>query len=262
MNRETDVRQLKTVDRACRIIEYLRENDEARLSEIAEAIDLTPGTVHTYLATLESNNLIDRNDGRYRLGLEFIPIGNKVRVQTDLLRVGKEHLEKLAYEHDSIAHLSTISGRGLIILHEAVAQNAIGKEFHIRKIEQIETTIHCTAAGKAILAHLPEPEVRAIIEEIGLPKYTSHTITDIGSLMEELEEVREQGFALNDEEVTKGHRAVGAPITRDDGSIEGAISISGPANYWKDRLFREELPRSVIRSANNIEMEIHSNPML
>lgn len=262
MAHDTDSRQLKTIGRACDIIDYLKTDGRSRLSDIADELDLTPGTVHTYLATLEAHNLIDRTDGKYELGLGFVPIGNSVRVTTELLVVGKEHLARLAHKHDSIAHLSTMSDNDLIILHETVAEDSIGKEFHLRKIDKIDTTVHCTAAGKAILSQFPESKVRTIIEDRGLPQYTSNTITDVDALLEELDRIEEQGFALNDEEMIKGNRAVGAAITRDDGTVEGSISISGPANHWKEQLFREELPRSVIRSANNIEIDLHSNMVL
>lgn len=259
MAANTDGRQLKTLDRACHIIEYLEDAKKARLADVAEELDLTPGTVHTYLATLEANNIVEQTDEGYKLGLGLIPIGNSVRVRTELLAVGKEYLEKLAHEHDSIAHLSTISNRDLIILHETIAENAIGGGFHMRKVDEIDTTIHCTAAGKAILAELPESEVREILEENDLPRYTSHTITDVDVLLDELEQIEERGYALNDEEMIKGNRAVGASITRDNGSIEGAISISGPASHWKNQLFHEELPESVLRTANDIEIGLHSN---
>jgi DNA-binding IclR family transcriptional regulator len=262
MERSPDARQLKTVSRACRIIYYLHENGTARLSDIATELELTPGTVHTYLTTLEAHNLVRQTEGQYRPGLGFIPIGNRVRVATELLAVGKEHIARLAHDHNSIGHLSTITDRELIVLHETVAKKSIGKEFHLRKIDEIDVTIHCTAAGKAFLSQLPESEVRAIAEENGLPNHTSNTITDIDTLLEAVKEVDEQGFALNDEEMTKGNRAVGAPITRDDGSVEGAISISGPADYWKQELFREELPREVMSTANDIEIDLHSNAVL
>lgn len=262
MAQDTEPRQLKTIHRACGIIEYLQKNGRSRLSDIADELDLTPGTVHTYLTTLAAHNLIGRTDGKYELGLGFVPIGNSVRVTTELLAVGKEHLEQLAHKHDSIAHLSTMSGNDLIILHETIAEDSIGKEFHLRKVDKIDTTVHCTAAGKAILAQFPESTVRTVIEERGLPQYTSNTITDVDHLLDERDRIEEQGFALNDEEMIKGNRAVGTAITRDDGTVEGAISISGPANHWKEQLFHEELPRSVVRTANNIEIDLHSNIVL
>ena len=137
-------------------------------------------------------------------------------------------------------------------------ENAVGKEIHTAKREQPQNHIHCTAAGKAILAHLPDERVREIVAEHGLQSFTTHTITREAELFEELAEIRDQQYAINDEEVLHGNRGIGAPIVDDEDEVLGAISISGPANNWRSDEFRRDLVESVIRSANNVEINVHT----
>jgi DNA-binding IclR family transcriptional regulator len=190
--------------------------------------------------------------------MEFIPFSERVRNGTPLYRAGKNEVDKLAHQHDAVAHLATEYNGKLLILHETFGQEAVGKQIHVEKRDEPQTHMHCTAAGKAILAHMPEAEVEEIIAEEGLPSYTSHTITDAETLYDELERIREQRYALNNEEVVHGNKGIGAPVIHDNGEVAGAISISGPANNWRDAAIEEELIEAVIRSANNAEIEIYT----
>jgi len=99
----------------------------------------------------------------------------------------------------------------------------------------IQRHLHSTAAGKAILAEMPEQRVMDIISEHELPAETEHTITDPDSLVEELDEIREHGIAYNDEESVEGLRAVGVPVRGSNGIAIGALSVSGPSNRLRGR---------------------------
>lgn len=256
MTEGTAGRQIKSVARAIQVIEYLQDNGESRLSDVAEAIDLTPGTVHTYLATLENHKYVERTGHAYKLGQKLVPLGESTRTQSALYAAGKDEVDSLAFEYDAVAHLITEFDDKLLVLYESYGKHSIGKKFHMRKLDQPQVHMHCTAAGKTLLAFSPSSQLQRIIDRYGLPKYTTNTITDEGTLLDELETIRERGYALNDQEMMNGNRGVGAPIHRDDGALEGAISISGPANAWKSDFFREQLPTVVMRSANNTEINL------
>lgn len=259
MNPDDEPRRIQSADRVCDILEHIRETGQTTVSELAEAIGSTTGTAHTYLATLESRGLIRKHEGEYRLGQELLPYGEHVRLESDLYRAAKEELHQFAHEWDATAHLmSEYEGR-LIVLDEVFGKNAIGKEFHPRKRERPQPYLHCTSAGKAILAHLPDYRVAQILEDHGLVRYTPSTITDETELVSALENVRDRGFALNDQEHMQGIRAVGAPIRYNGEIVVGAVSLSGSASNWHGELFRQELPEKVMRVANAIEVNLHSN---
>ncbi|MFA1611659.1 IclR family transcriptional regulator [Halobellus rubicundus] len=251
-------RRIKAVDKTFDILRCIAERGDTTVSEIADAVDLAPGTVHTHLTTLKRRGFVQQEGDRYLLGMEFIPFSERVRNQTSLYRAGKDEVDKLAHKHDAVAHLATEYNGKLLILHETFGEEAVGKQIHVEKRDEPQTHMHCTAAGKAIMAHMPEEEVAAIIDEEGLPSYTSHTITDEETLYDELERIREQRYAVNNEEVVHGNKGIGAPVIHDDGDVAGAISISGPANNWRSSAIEEELIEAVIRSANNAEIEIYT----
>lgn len=253
-----NTRRIKSVETTFRILNHLAENGPTGISEIGESIGLAPGTVHTHLSTLKQNGFAQRVGTKYGLGMEFIPYGEHARNEMALYRAGKHEIHKLAHEYDAVAHLSTEYDGKLLVVHETFGKEAIGKGIHTEKRSEPQTHLHSTAAGKAILAFMPEPAVEEIILRTGLPEYTSHTVTDKETLYDELGEIRDQRYAVNNEEVVHGNRGIGAPIIHEDGTVVGAISISGPANTWRNERIETELVEAVIRSANSAEINIHT----
>ncbi len=116
--------------------------------------------------------------------------------------------------------------------------------------------IHATAAGKAILAFLPRERAQEIVDRRGLPARTENTITDRDELFEELELIRDRGYAINQEENVRGVRAVGVPVRPYD-RIAGAISISGPVQRMKEKEERDQqnLLNLLLGSANELEIK-------
>lgn len=258
MATETPSRRIKSVRRAGLILRYLREAGPTTVTELADEFGLSPGTVHTYLATLQEMGFVEQRGDEYALGLELLPLGEHVRIQNPLYQAARGEVDRLARVSNGVAHLLVEDDGKLLALYETFGEKAIGKEFHARKRDQPQEHIHCTAGGKAILSRLPDRRVREIAAERGLPEFTDNTISELPALLDELAEIRERGYALNDQEQMRGIRAVGAPVVDTDGGIVGAVSVSGPANNWRGPYFHEELPELVTRSANNVEVNLQS----
>jgi DNA-binding IclR family transcriptional regulator len=108
---------------------------------------------------------------------------------------------------------------------------------------------------------LPESRVDDIVSEVGLPQVTSNTITDPDTLFAELETVRERGYSFADEEQMTNIRAVAAPITLEDGTVAGALAISGPTSRLQGEQFREELPQKVVDTANVCEVNLQTESL-
>jgi DNA-binding IclR family transcriptional regulator len=121
----------------------------------------------------------------------------------------------------------------------------------------MQVHLHCTALGKAILAYLPEERVREIIDTHGLPERTDATITDEEELFDELEGIRDRGYARDMEERVAGLLCVAAPIRNLDGDPLGAISVSGPTSRMKGERFDEEVPEELTSTANVIELNLN-----
>lgn len=257
MAADTSGRRLKTINTTVRVIEALYELDGAGVTELADHLDLSKAAVHNHLATLRDNRLVVQRESEYQLGLRFVTIGEYVKQHNVLYDAGKEPTDTLSEKTGEYAHLMAEEhGRG-IHLYKAKADRAVANEYHQLNLER-PYNLHHNSLGKAILAFLPDERVRAIIDEYGLPQRTENTITDEGTLLEELAEVREQGYALNDEEEIVGLRAVGAPIRESSGRVLGAVSVSGPVSRMKGEAFESTIPEQVMQAANIIELNIET----
>jgi len=253
-------RTLKTVETTIEIIWALERRDGSTITELAGALELSKGAVYNHLATLREQRLVVQDGDVYRLGLHFQTLGAYVKHNTPLYDAGKKETDQLATETGEYAHLMAEEyGRGIHV-YKASGENAVGDRYHKLNLEQPDH-LHYNSTGKSVLAHLPEEEVERIIDEHGLPRRTENTITDRETLFEELAAIRDRGYARNDEEEVPGLRAVGAPIIDSDGDVLGAISISAPLSRLEGDRFETELPKTVVQTANVIELNLETSSM-
>lgn len=258
MTEGTRVRTVKSVENAFEILEYLRDANEATVSEIAEHSPLSPGSVHTHLATLKQRGYVVQDGDAYRLGPLLLPLAEHVRNKSPIYQAAAEQVDRLAEETGECAHLVVEHGGRLVTLYETFGENAVGTEYHTRKREEPIEHHHCTAVGKSILSQLDEERVADIIDRHGMVQRTPHTITTPEELLAELEQVCEQGYAVNDQEQMVGIRAVGAPVTTSSGDVLGALSVSGPTSRLKHEEVRSTLAEEVIRATNISEVNVNT----
>ncbi|WP_435335829.1 IclR family transcriptional regulator [Haloarchaeobius sp. TZWWS8] len=234
------------------IVEVLEALGEAGVTEIADRVDVSKSTVHGHLSSLRQNGYVVADDGRYRLSLRFLQLGEHVRTQTGIYDLARPHVDDLARETNELANLAVEEeGRG-VYLYRTQGDQTVQFSTDAGDVHQL----HCSATGKSMLAHLPEDRVDQILDRHGLQAHTDQTITDRDVLREELRDVRERGVAFDDEEYGEGLRCVGAPIRGADGTVLGAISVSGPATRMSGERYREELPDLLRRAANLIEINL------
>lgn len=233
------------------IVAALKERDGAGVTELAEEIGVSKGTVHNHLVTLEDRGYVVKDeDDTYHLGLKFLDVSHAVTSQLPILDLVRSEVDKLAEESGEMA-LFTVEEHGVgVCLHVAYGEDAVQTPLHVG----YRSGLHHTAVGKAILAHLSRERVEEIIERRGLPEMTEHTITDEEELLEQLTEVQERGYALNEQETIHGLVGVGAPVKNQDGTVLGALSIIGPNSRMDDDRLHRELPEMLIRSVNIIEV--------
>ena len=255
---DTPAKTIKAVEHTCAILDELRVAGGLTVTELADRVGLTPGGVHNHLSTLKQQNMVQQDGTTYRLGPDFLLYGAHIRNESAMLQAGKGVTDNLAHETDEIANLLLEHDGKLFVLHERFGENAIGRSFHIQKRAEATKDLHCTAGGKAILAHLPEERVDSILDRRELVRFTPNTITDRAELLAELETVRERGYALNREEEMSGIRAVGAPVLDVDDGVVGAVSLTGPASRLKGEAFEREYPERLIEAANTIEINLQT----
>jgi DNA-binding IclR family transcriptional regulator len=246
-------RTVKGVETACRVLEALRDLDGAGVTEVADELGVSKATAHGHLSTLYKHEFVARDGDDYRVSLRFVDFGEYAKNRVEIHEVATQEVDKLAERTGEVAqYMVEEHGRG-VYLHKARGEDAVQTASYTGNRKHL----HCTALGKAILAHLPEERVRAIADRHGLPAITPSTVTDVGDLLSELDTIRERGVSFDDEEVLQGLRCVAAPITSQTGDLYGAISVSGPVSRIKGDRFREELPELVSGAANVIEINAH-----
>lgn len=243
--------RIEAVVTAVGILEALKASDGATVTGLAETLELPASTVHNHLSTLRELGYVVRTDQRYELAVRFAHVGDYVKQRQDVYRVGLSAIAHLAETTGEIVNLVVEeNGRGIYLASQE-GQRGLHNFASVRERDYL----HSTASGKALLAHLPEARVAEILDDWGLPAQTDATVTDRAALLDQLETVRERGYALNDQENTEGVRAVGAPVKRADGSY-ASISVAGPATRIRDDLFREGLPERVMETARVIEADL------
>lgn len=244
-------RRVKSAETVFGIIEALHELGTTGPTEVANRLNLSKSTVHDHLATLEDLEYVIAEGGEYRLSLKFLDHGIVARNELDIVDIAKPSLDQMADESGDVAWLIVEEHGSAVYLDKAIGENGVQTAGRIGK----RTHLHFLGAGKSILAQLSEKRLKQIVDERGLPKRTENTITDLDELLEQLDQIREAGIALNDGEEVLGVRAVGAPITY-RGKVVGAVSLSGPSKRLTGERFRETLPDIVLRGANEIELKL------
>jgi DNA-binding IclR family transcriptional regulator len=243
---------VKTTETAFGILEYLLEADGARITELADDLGLAKSTAHRHLQTLYKREYVVREGDAYYVSLRFLEYGEQARNRKPEYSLVKKNVREIAEQtEERVQFIVEEHGRGVYV-YRGAGEHAVQTDPGIGK----RIPLHSTAAGKAIMAHLPEDRVHEIIDQHGLTNVTDKTISDPSVLFEDLTTIRDRGYAINDQENVKGLRAIGVPIRERDGGVIGAISVSGPTNRIKGDRFSEEIPDLLLGSANELELNI------
>jgi len=250
-------RRINAVDRTIDILETLRERDGATVSELADAVDLSAGTVHTYLATLSDRGYVSQRDDEYHVGLFALPLGEYVRTHSAVYDAAKPVVDELVEETGEAAHLVVEHHGREIPLYERFGSEAVGERLYEEIKGYPRRNLHCSAAGKAMLAHATSERRESLLSDYELVERTPETTTDEATLREELEAIRDRGFARNDEEQIRGLRAVGAPI-RNGGRVKAALSLSAPTSRLRGQQFASIIPERIVQAANVVEVNLQT----
>jgi DNA-binding IclR family transcriptional regulator len=228
MDKDPESYKVRAVDRAMQILSaFDSEHEERGVTEIAQATGLHKATTHRLMMTLLNGDFLERTpDGeKFRLGLRLVELGLGALRRLDVRRAAFPYMEALVERFQETCDLG-IFDRGEVLYVEVVhSQHSLTIAARIGR----RLPAYCTASGRVFLAFLP-PEVVEPILSAPLARCTEKTITSLSHLREELEATRERGYALDDEELEAGIRAVSAPIRDIHGHVIAALSIPGPTN--------------------------------
>lgn len=239
----------KTTQQAIEIMDCVRRANGASISELLSNFDMSRSTMYTHLNTLTKAGLVVRENGQYWVGLRFKQFSAAAMSRKPSYQLVENELRQLEDETNSeIEFLVEESGRLNVIYH---SENITDDRVHLH--------LHNTAAGKAILAELPEAQVSEILDRHGLPRQTENTITDRAELFDQLDLVSERGYAYNDSECFKGYHGIGATVQGINGDILGGVTIGGPVYRLPEERLRNELLDVLLETIERIEDTIESH---
>lgn len=241
---------IRSVDRVCDILDTLANApDGVTLTEVADATGLPKSSAFRYLSALEARHYVQRGHDAvtYRLGLAFRP--QHTRGITRLAELARPALERLRDRIEETTNLGLLDGTSIV--HSVVCESPQMMRLAARVGER--GYVHATALGKAMAAGLPEDRVRSLIAVSGMPRFTDATITDLPTLLDELQKVREQGYAVDEQENQEGGRCVAVAIP--GLGFAAAVSVSALAA----RFDATEVPvvaRALRRVAKDLSKEM------
>jgi IclR family transcriptional regulator, KDG regulon repressor len=233
-------RLIQSVERAADILElFLVTKPELSIKEISEQLNLSKSTAHGIIKTLEHRGYLQQNpeDLKYKPGIKLFELGNFVGKHLDIGKIARPIIRALVDELNETVHLVSLQRDELVYIEKVEGQSALTIYSHIGK----RAPFHSTGVGKSILAHLNETDRNRILSTITLESFTKHTMTNVEEIKEQLHSIREQGYAVDDEEIELGLKCIAAPIFNHQGNVIASISCAAP----KMRLDENRLPKVI-----------------
>jgi DNA-binding IclR family transcriptional regulator len=218
---------VQSVERALSILTCFSDSEpQLRVSDLSRRLGLAQSTVSRLITTMERLGFIERDPltGLVRPGLQLVTLAGVALNQIEVQRQAQAELSAVATELGLAANLAILRGDQIFYLSTAEGPKASKLFTMIGK----RNPVHCTAIGKALIAHLPAEEREALLQRIPYPVFTPQTAKSPEHLRPMLDRVRETGYATEREELAFGRACVAAPIRDASGEVVAAASISGP----------------------------------
>lgn len=241
--------RIKSLDKALQVLELLKNyGPELGIAEINKRLGLGSSTIHRILTTFEDMGYVvqDPDTSKYRLGIKVFELGATVVKNLSLDSQAKPVMARLLTQLNETVHLVILNGGEVVYINKMESSQAVVVPSQVGR----RAPAHCTAAGKALLAWLPQDELEEVLELSKLEKYTPSTLDTREKLCAELALIRQRGYSLDNVEYQYGVRCVGAPIFNYSGQICAAISVTGPETRMTDDIIARaaELVMNAARS--------------
>lgn len=256
MRRKKVSEKIVAVDRALDILNLLfDEEEEVGISEISRRLDIPKSAVHRTLITLEDKHFVHKNTKteKYWLGMKLYAMGELVKENMTLIDIIKPYAEDLHEKVKEVINVSILSE----IPNEGYKSTVIFKVSDTTNVLSVNPRVgssadaHTSSVGKCLLAFNTELHLEEVKETTELRKYTENTIDNWEELESELASVRNEGYALDNEEREIGLFCIGAPILDKNNNAIAAISISGPTDRMKRGNVEDQI-KKLKETAGNI----------
>ncbi|GLY65983.1 IclR family transcriptional regulator domain-containing protein [Amycolatopsis taiwanensis] len=229
---------------------------ELTLSDVARATGLTRAAARRFLLTLVDLGYV-RTDGKFfSLTARVLELGYAFLSSMTLPEVAQPHLERLSAEVHESSSVSVLDGSDIVY----VARVAVTRIMTVSINVGTRFPAYATSMGHVLLAGLDEDSLAAYLDRTPLERLTAHTLNSPVALRAALAEVRARGWALVDQELEEGLRAVAAPIRDRRGRVVAAVNVSTHASRYTRESVREEMVQPLLAAAKRIEADLAVAP--
>ncbi|AEH51185.1 IclR family transcriptional regulator [Pseudothermotoga thermarum] len=243
-----------SVEKALKILEYvISKNGGARIQDVAEYMNITPPAAYKHLETLTKCGYLSKDPYslKYHASYKIVELGSIILRNVQVGEIAHPFLVDLMERTGMTVHFALKDGFEGVYIDKVESARTIPTVSRIG----MRMRLYSTAFGKAILAFMPKEELQEYLSHVTLTKQTPNTITDKSKLLEELEKVRKQGYAVDMEENEPGIACVGAPVFNYTGNVIGAISVTGAASVFSDQLIKV-VAQEVMKTAKEISKRL------
>jgi DNA-binding IclR family transcriptional regulator len=218
-----DAQTLTTTETSIEIFELIEEWDGARMADLEDELSLSKSSVYAHLQTLRKCGLIVKENETYHVSLKLLWFAEHAKQRKPEYQFAEQKTRELAERTGEEVSFAVEQNNIPTVLHNMLPENAT-------PTFRLGTTayMHNTAVGKSMLAEYPDERIDQVIEMWGLPASASDTITTEEELRDEIETVRERGYALLEEEYIDGHEAAAKAVVSPSGRVVGALSVLVP----------------------------------
>jgi len=226
------------------------------IADIADELGMSRSTTHRYVITLLALGYLEQGASRkYRLGLKVTDLGMAALNSTGLREHAHEYLEELRQRTSYTTNLAVLDGLEILYVDRVRSFRRDQGRIDLGLAPGSRLPAYCTAMGKLLLAHLPEGEQRELIAEMKLTKHGPNTITSKKALLSELEEIREESFAVNDEELAPELHSIAAPVRNEAREVVAAVNLAASTSISLSELV-DALSPHLISTADRISARL------
>lgn len=243
---------IASVKRSYQLVDEVRQRGRAGVTELSAALDLPKSTVHNHLRTLERLGYLGKEGGQYRLGVAYLGLGRAAREGRALYAHGRTAARSLG-DRANVHTQLVVEENGMGAILFATSRDTEAGPARTRYPTHVH--LHTNAPGKAILAQFSSERVDSILDRHGLPPRTDRTVRDATELREEIELVRQRGYAVDWGELIEGMVGVAAPVVTGE-TVHGAVAAYGPASEVQSSVRDDDLPSLVVEQAETVRADI------
>ncbi|HMH47769.1 MAG TPA: IclR family transcriptional regulator [Solirubrobacteraceae bacterium] len=252
-----EARYSRSLERGLAILGcFTPEHPMLGIAELAERLGMSRPTTHRYVSTLVSLGYLEQDASRkYRLALGTIDLGAGLSAM-GLCAHARPHLEELSQRSGHTAEIAVLDGLEILLLDRVRGKRTGSNKRRESVGAGSRLPAYCTSMGKVLLAYLPKGLREKLISEMDLTKHGPRTITSKAALSGQLEDVANEGLAINDEELIEGSFAIAAPVREESGDVIAAVGLVAYGGAVDAKELVDRYEGKLVAAAEKVSREI------